>query len=103
MFDTEYSFEIELTIGNGEYATFTGTALLEGETGPHDYGFSCTGIKLDGNRAGGAFSDKRTVQINAKSDDPSTCCFSKSWRLRLKRIAVLPNITMTNCGRRRDG
>ena len=70
MFDTEYPFEeIALTIGTCEIAVCSGTALLEGEAGPHDYGFTVTGIALDGNRVGD-YRDKRTVRISTRSDDP---------------------------------
>lgn len=70
MFDTEYPFEdIALTIGTSEIAVCSGTALLEGETGPHDYGFAVTGIALDGNRIGD-YCDRRVVRISNRSDDP---------------------------------
>lgn len=61
--------EIPFTIGTGEFALFSGIALLEGEDGPHDYGFRCIGIELDGNLFGD-FADKRTAMVSAKSDDP---------------------------------
>lgn len=70
MFDTQYAFEdIALTIGTSEIAVCSGTALLEGEAGPHDYGFTVTGIALDGNRIGD-YRDKRVVRISNRSDDP---------------------------------
>ncbi|MCR9139365.1 MAG: hypothetical protein NXI27_25420 [Alphaproteobacteria bacterium] len=70
MFDTEYAFEdVAITVGITEIASCSGTALLEGETGPHDYGFDVTGISLDGNRIGD-YCDKRVVRISNRSDDP---------------------------------
>lgn len=69
MFSTEYPFdEIPLAIGQIEIANCAGTALLEGENGAHDYGFSVTGIELEGNLVGD-YRDKRTVIINERSDD----------------------------------
>lgn len=71
MFETEYFFEeLPVTIGGVEIAMATGTAVLEGEEGPYDYGFSVTGIELEGNLIGD-YRDKRTVTINTKSDDPA--------------------------------
>lgn len=70
MFECTHTFEeIPFSICTGEYALFSGTALLEGEDGPHDYGFKCIGIELAGNLIGD-FADKRKAIINAKSDDP---------------------------------
>ncbi len=70
MFDTEYQFdEMPLSIGTTEIATCSGTAHLEGESGPHDYGFTVTGIALDGSVIGN-YCDKRTVRISRRSDDP---------------------------------
>lgn len=70
MFDTEYAFEeLPITLGTTEIASCTGTALLEGEIGPHDYGFFVTGIALDGNHVGN-YRDQRQVQICPRSDDP---------------------------------
>ena len=70
MFDTEYEFEeLPILIGTTEIAMCTGTALLEGEAGPNDYGFAVTGITLDGN-LDGQYRDKRQVRICAGSDDP---------------------------------
>lgn len=70
MFDTEYPFEdIAVTIGTTEVASCSGVAILEGETGPHDYGFAVTGIALDGHRLGD-YCDKRVVRISNRSDDP---------------------------------
>ncbi len=70
MFDTEYHFEeMPLVLGTAEVSLFTGTAFLEGEIGPHDYGFAVTGIALDGNLVGN-YRDKRTVRISKRSDDP---------------------------------
>ncbi len=69
MFDTEYHFEeLPLSIGCIEIAHCSGTAMLEGENGPHDYGFSVTGIELDGHLIND-YRDNRTVQISEKSDD----------------------------------
>lgn len=63
MFSTEYPFdEIPLAIGQIEIANFSGTALLEGENGPHDYGFSVVCIELNGNLVG-SYRDKRTVNL----------------------------------------
>ena len=70
MFDTEYTFEeLPIVLGKAEVACCSGTALLEGEIGPHDYGFFVTGIALDGTRVGD-YRDKRQVQICPSSDDP---------------------------------
>ncbi|MCP4318220.1 MAG: hypothetical protein GY789_19950 [Hyphomicrobiales bacterium] len=70
MFDTEYEFEeLPVVIGTTEIAMCSGTALLEGEAGPHDYGFFVTGITLEGN-LDGDYRDKRRTQICAGSDDP---------------------------------
>lgn len=70
MFDTEYTFEeLALTIGNVEVALFDGVAHLAGEVGPHDYGFECVEIELNGNAIGN-YADKRTLRIHAKSEDP---------------------------------
>lgn len=70
MFDTEYSFEeLPLSVGTIEVTFCTGTALLEGDVGTHDYGFSVTGIELDGNLLGN-YRDKRTLQISEGHDDP---------------------------------
>ena len=70
MFDTEYPFdELPLLVGTTEIAVCSGTAHLEGETGPHDYGFVVTGIALDGNVIGD-YRDKRTIRISRRSDDP---------------------------------
>jgi hypothetical protein len=70
MFDTEYIFEdIPVTIGTAEFASCSGTALLHGETGPHDYGYGVAGITLDGNRIGD-YCDKRVIRISERSDDP---------------------------------
>lgn len=70
MFDMEYEFEeLPVLIGTTEIAMCSGTALLEGEIHPHDYGFAVTGITLEGN-LDGHYRDKRRVQICARSDDP---------------------------------
>lgn len=69
MAECTHDFEIPLTIGTVEVADFTGTALLNGEDGPHDYGFEVIGIELEGNRAGD-FADKQHIMISSKSDDP---------------------------------
>ncbi len=66
MFDHVHKFEIELAIGTVEVSTFSGEALLEHDTG---YEFVVTGIELEGNQRGD-YRNKRTVNINAKSDDP---------------------------------
>lgn len=63
MFSTEYPFdEIPLAIGQIEIANCSGTALLEGENGAHDYGFSVACIELHGNLVG-SYRDKRTVSL----------------------------------------
>ncbi len=70
MIDTEYEFEeLPVLIGAIEVAFCSGTALLEGEIGCHDYGFSVTGIALAGNHVDN-YRDKRSIQIGACSDDP---------------------------------
>lgn len=70
MFDTEYDFdELPITIGTTEIAFCSGTALLEGDIGCHDYGFFVTGIALCGHHVDN-YSDKRNVQIGARTDDP---------------------------------
>ncbi len=70
MFDTEYPFEeLPPVLGTAEVSLFTGTAHLEGAIGPHDYGFTVTGIALDGILVGN-YRDKRTVRISKRSDDP---------------------------------
>lgn len=70
MFDAEYAFEeLPLSVGTTEIAMCSGTAYLEGESGAHDYGFSVTGIALDGNVVGD-YCDKRTIRISRRSDDP---------------------------------
>ena len=70
MIDTQYQFEeLPILVGTIEIACCTGTALLEGETGPHDYGFSVTGIALEGHHVAD-YRDRRLVQISAGCDDP---------------------------------
>jgi len=70
MFTTQYSFEeLPVCIGVTEIAHCSGTALLEGEVGPHDYGFRVIGVELQGNLAGD-YRDKRQVVLNTGSDDP---------------------------------
>ena len=70
MLDTEYFFEeLPVAVGETEIALCTGTALLEGETGVHDYGFSVAGIVLEGNLVG-SYRDKRTVRLTRNSNDP---------------------------------
>ena len=70
MFDAEYAFEeLPLSIGTTEIAMCSGIAYLEGEAGAHDYGFTVTGLALDGNVVGD-YCDKRTVRISRRSDDP---------------------------------
>ncbi len=50
MFETTYKFqEIPVTLGDVEVMMVTGTATLEGDIVPHDYGFAVTAIELDGN------------------------------------------------------
>ncbi len=70
MFDTEFIFEeLPLTIGETEFAMCSGTALLEGEAGMHDYGFAVTGIVLEGNLVGN-YRDKRDIRLSRCTDDP---------------------------------
>ncbi len=70
MFTTQYYFdEAPVCIGATEIAHCSGMALLEGEVGPHDYGFRATTIELQGNLVGD-YRDKRHVVLNAASDDP---------------------------------
>lgn len=66
MFDHTHEFEIELTIGTTEVSTFCGEASLLHDTGT---GFIVGGIELLGTLVGD-FTDKRSIIINAKSDDP---------------------------------
>lgn len=65
MFDHTHEFEIELALGSTEVSTFCGEALLLHDTGSQ---FVVAGIELFGNKVGD-FQDKRSVVINAKSDD----------------------------------
>lgn len=70
MIDTEFSFEeLPLALGDTEVALCTGTALLEGEAGIHDYGFAVSGIVLEGNLVG-SYRDKRSVHLSGDSSDP---------------------------------
>ena len=73
MFNMEYAFEeIGLRIGAAEVALFSGTATLDNDPGFGDrssYGFTVTGITLDG-AAPNDWRDKRSIDIHAKHDDP---------------------------------
>ena len=65
MFDMEWEFDLELVIGSGEYATFSGVAGLVEDPG---YGFTVSGITLHGNCANDHHR-KCETQINARSPD----------------------------------
>ena len=70
MFHTEFHFEeLPIVIGLTEFAVCSGTALLRGEAGAHDYGFHVSGIELEGHLLGD-YRDKRRVHICDRSDDP---------------------------------
>ncbi len=88
MFDTEFHFEeMPLVIGTAEIALCSGTAYLEGEAGPHDYGFAVTGIALDGNLVGN-YRDKRTVRISKRSDDPLSVLLFEHLSRRIEADAM---------------